>query len=215
MSYQMSISLDLGKRYIGLTNLNATLVDTNGTEITVPISLGFVEIGNGNYLWTYSAFPQNFRGGIKFKSGSEIIGFLAVNPEELEYIDVKVSSRAGAGGVSIITQQSPVPADITEPIELRLIDDYFAAEGRSIDLTSSQWPTLAGATVQFIVAGKETFSKNFTIIDDTVLRLELSSAELAIIGAGRWSYEVKATLYNGHVLTLLVANMIIVPPFGD
>ena len=210
----MSISLDLGKRYIGLTNLSATLVDINGTDLTVPINLGFVEIGNGNYLWTYSAYPQNFRGGIKFKSGTELIGFIAVNPEELEYIDVRVSSRAGAGGVSIITQQSPVPTDITEPIELRLIDDYFAAEGRSIDLTSDQWPDLAGATVQFIIAGKETFTKNFTIIDD-VLRLELSSAELAIIGAGRWSYEVKATLYNGHVLTLLVANMIIVPPFGD
>jgi hypothetical protein len=210
----MSISLDLGKRYIGLTNLSATLVDINGTDLTVPINLGFVEIGNGNYLWTYSAYPQNFRGGIKFKSGTELIGFIAVNPEELEYIDVRVSSRAGAGGVSIITQQSPVPTDITEPIELRLIDDYFAAEGRSIDLTSDQWPDLAGATVQFIIAGKETFIKNFTIIDD-VLRLELSSAELAIIGAGRWSYEVKATLYNGHVLTLLVANMIIVPPFGD
>lgn len=214
MSYQMSISLDLGKRYIGLTNLSATLVDINGTDLTVPINLGFVEIGNGNYLWTYSAYPQNFRGGIKFKSGTELIGFIAVNPEELEYIDVRVSTRAGAGGVSIITQQSPVPTDITEPIELRLIDDYFAAEGRSIDLTSDQWPDLAGATVQFIIAGKETFTKNFTIIDD-VLRLELSSAELAIIGAGRWSYEVKATLYNGHVLTLLVANMIIVPPFGD
>lgn len=214
MSYQMSISLDLGKRYIGLTNLSATLVDINGTDLTVPINLGFVEIGNGNYLWTYSAYPQNFRGGIKFKSGTELIGFIAVNPEELEYIDVRVSTRAGAGGVSIITQQSPVPTDITEPIELRLIDDYFAAEGRSIDLTSDQWPDLAGATVQFIIAGKETFTKNFTIIDD-VLRLELSSAELAIVGAGRWSYEVKATLYNGHVLTLLVANMIIVPPFGD
>ena len=54
-----------------------------------------------------------------------------------------------------------------------------------------------------------------SIINETTLRIELSSANLNAIGAGRWSYEIQAILSNGHTVTLTIGNIIIVPPFAD
>ena len=53
------------------------------------------------------------------------------------------------------------------------------------------------------------------VISSTLLRIELSNAEVRIIGAGRWDYEIRALFQNNNKITVAVGNMIIVPPFGD
>jgi hypothetical protein len=97
MAYTADFALALGSSYTGLSDLRAQLVDTSGADTGAAVSTGFVEIGNGFYLWNYAAFPDGHRGGVKFYSNASPATFLAfasINPEELENVDAKVSTRA-------------------------------------------------------------------------------------------------------------------------
>jgi len=87
MSYTLNISLALGSTKTGLS-LAAQLVDSAGADSGSEVDTGFTEIGNGNYLWNYSGFPTDFRGGVKFYVQgflTPILAFTAINPEEGEY----------------------------------------------------------------------------------------------------------------------------------
>jgi len=80
--------------------LAAQIVDTAGANIGGEVTTGFAEIGAGAYLWTYAAMPDAQRGGVKFyQSGvpGTILAFAAVNPEEAENTDAKVSTKAAPG----------------------------------------------------------------------------------------------------------------------
>ncbi len=88
MSYTASINLVLGTSKIGLS-LVAQLINTAGSSVGSSIHSGFIEIGQGNYIWTYDQFPDGFRGGIKFfdqANPSIVLAFVAINPEEIEQI---------------------------------------------------------------------------------------------------------------------------------
>lgn len=98
MTYQRDCAIALGAGQTGLT-LTAQLVDTVGANVGAVISTGFVEIGVGNYLWHYAAYPDGFRGGVVFLSGATVKAFTSVNPEEAENVDAKVTSRATVAGV--------------------------------------------------------------------------------------------------------------------
>ena len=98
MAYTICISLSLGSSKTGLT-LNAQLLDVDLNLVGSAVSSGFSEVGNGNYLWNYSGFPDGFRGGVKFYSqgsANNVLSLVSINPEEVENVDVKVSST-GSG----------------------------------------------------------------------------------------------------------------------
>lgn len=108
MSYVLSISLTLGSSKAGLT-LNAQLVDSDGNDYGSIITSGFVEIGNGYYLWKYD-FPTGFRGAVKFFEASvpgTPLGLAAINPEEAELVQnlhqegSVVTADEGTDGVTI------------------------------------------------------------------------------------------------------------------
>ena len=80
-----------------------------------------------------------------------IVGALAINPEEFEYIDANITSRCTGTGLNTSVLTSNFSIDATDSIQLRLSDDYYASEGRSLDITSEGWPSLTGATVTFEV----------------------------------------------------------------
>lgn len=89
MSYTITSSLALGTSQVSIT-LNAQLVDISGSNVGPAVSTGFVEMGNGNYIWTYSGFTAGFRGGVKFYNvlaPAIILAAVAINPEEIEFID--------------------------------------------------------------------------------------------------------------------------------
>lgn len=93
MSYTFNASLFLGTSQTGLT-LNAQLFDDNGTNVGSAIATGFIEIGNGMYMWKASV-PDNFSGGAKIfsaSSPSSILTFVSINKQEIEDINVLVSS---------------------------------------------------------------------------------------------------------------------------
>jgi len=74
------------------------------------ISDGFKEIGNGNYLWRYDQFPDNFRGGIKFYANpSSILAFTSINPEDLnlakEELEINVGHSSEKYNVNSVVHQ--------------------------------------------------------------------------------------------------------------
>lgn len=56
--------IKLGSSYTGLT-LYAILCDPDGNAVSGKIYTSFVEIGGGDYYWTYSGFPNSFVGYAK------------------------------------------------------------------------------------------------------------------------------------------------------
>ena len=214
MPFETGISLSFGKKYENCTTLSAQLINKDGTNYITPYTTGFVNLTNGYFLFT-PTIPTSFRGAIKFYCGVEFLGALAINPEEYENIDVKVSTRCVSTGTGVPTLSSPITINASEPIELRLTDDYLIQESRSIDIHSINSPDLTGSSTTFIIDSMPTFTKPAELLSLTSLRVQLSNEELQEIGAGRWSYEFRSVLSNGHIITIVVGNIIIVPPFAD
>lgn len=127
MSYTSSISISLGKSKAGIT-LFARLFDTNGDDISSDISSGFAEIGQGNFLWTYDSFPDNFRGGVKFYNQADPLVVLAatsINPEELELVG-KIQSDV----------QSIQAIVTTPPKEITIEVPHIETKGIVIDVVA-------------------------------------------------------------------------------
>lgn len=212
--YKATIGVVLGTSKTGLT-LSAQLVAQNGSNTGSLITGGFVEIGTGNYMWTYEQFPQNFRGGVKFLSSGSLMAFVTVNPELLEYVDAPISSRL-TSAIKVPTFSIPTIADEGTPVQLRLTDDYFASEGRSIDITNDTWPSLSESVVKLLINSKRGgFRKNLPVLAGNIVRVEFSRAELLQIGGGRWSFEVTTILTNNHTLTLLTGFFNVISPFNN
>lgn len=116
MSYTMTISLALGAKRTSLS-LGSQLFDTSGSNIGSEVTAGFVEIGQGNYIWTYDGFPDNFRGGVKFYNLAEpsrVLASTAINPEDAEYLDVKVSStKVDVGDIEVNVGHSDQNINVT------------------------------------------------------------------------------------------------------
>lgn len=103
MAYTLSLNLVLDEADTGLS-LEAQLIDTVGASVGSAVTSGFVEVGLGNYLWTYAAFPDGFRGGVKFQltGGGTLQAFVAVNPQDAENQDAKVTTRSSQTSVDTI-----------------------------------------------------------------------------------------------------------------
>lgn len=86
MAETLTIGLALGNNHAGIAEMRAQLIDTLGANVGAAVSTGFVEVGEGFYQWTYAAFPDEFRGGVKFYSNADagtILAYVPVNPLEL------------------------------------------------------------------------------------------------------------------------------------
>jgi len=86
MAFELEISVILGRSKDGII-INARLIDHNNHNLTDVISSGFTDIGSGNYIFRYTKFPDNFRGGVKFfEQGHEddTLTVLTINPEEID-----------------------------------------------------------------------------------------------------------------------------------
>lgn len=79
MPYQQTIGLDLGGSQTGLV-LSAQLKNTVGVNVGGAIASGFVELGAGNYAWTYAAFPDAFRGVVVFSAAGVVKTLTSINP---------------------------------------------------------------------------------------------------------------------------------------
>lgn len=89
-------------------------------------------------------------------------------------------------------------------------DDYNATDGTALDYTDSDddWPTLTSATITFAVAnGSTPFSKTGSVVTATgtgkKVRVELTAAETGAIIAGKYRFDIQATLSSGRKVTLV------------
>ncbi len=120
---------------------------------------------------------------------------------DIPYIKAKAALLTGGAE---ITLTSPV----TQGGELRIRqgDDYQAADGRSFELSSDDWPDLTGATIEWRFEGLGPVgTASIPEAGDTVqtVRLELTTEESAVVPHGHRSYEVVVTLAgSGHVVML-------------
>jgi len=228
MTYQLVVSLALGRSKADLSDLRGQLVDTSGSSVGSTISSGFIEIGsNGDYLWYYAGYPNDFRGAVKFYSlsdSTDILTLVSINPQESEYVDAKVSTRAsvidGSGGVTVV---SPVQA-VSNIVTLVRGDDYSAADSHSLDWTDTtgEWPELTSGSVIFAgsrLTREVSFSVSGSVVTPTgtskKVRAEPTAAQTGAMSVGDYQYNVYVTLSSGHRVTL-VANspMKVVENFG-
>ena len=102
-----------------------------------------------------------------------------------------------------------------DEVNLRLTDDYCASENRSLTFTSESFPSLTSKTIKIHIDGKTNFVKEMVVENSKKIKVDLTSQELATIGAGRWNYELISYTSSNHIQTVVVGNLIITPEFGD
>jgi hypothetical protein len=107
MAREVDISMDLGSANTGLVvagTLRAQLVDSDGSTNGSAISAGFIEIGNGQYLWNYADVPDTFRGLVSFYLSTSVytdplaITSLVAVVDTLEAADI--TGGAGADAIA-------------------------------------------------------------------------------------------------------------------
>ena len=113
-------------------------------------------------------------------------------------------------GTGLITTSTPVSVD--SDITLYEGDDYYAADGNSLDWTDtdSVWPVLTAATIKMYVRaadGTQWSGAGSVVVAvgaGKKVRVELTAAETtALIDKPTPStYRVRATLASGHIVTL-------------
>ena len=125
------------------------------------------------------------------------------------------SGSAGAALGSIGSAQVIITSPVANSgiITIYAGDDYYAVDGRSIDVTdaSGLWPDLTGATVTFKAGA---FSKAMTVITPTgtakKVRLELTKVETASILPRTNPYKITAVLATTAHVTTLVESLLTV-----
>jgi len=83
-------------------------------------------------------------------------------------------------------------------------DDYYAADGRSLDWSGTNWPDLTGATVTWLCDSQAVACTVLTPGATTqTVRLELTAAQAAALGAQNYVFDIEAVLDSGHTITLV------------
>lgn len=208
MAYTLTFSLALGSSQTGLT-LSAQLKDTTGANVGGAITTGFYEVGLGNYTWTYASIPDAHRGLVVFSAAGVVKAIAAINPEEAENTDVKTSTRAVAGSVTV---SSPVSA--AGNITVVRGDDYKQVDGRALSFTLTNAPSITGATLKFTAVNRSTGTTLVltpTVTSATAFYAEMTKAQTATLGLGAiHAFDVQATLASGNVVTLVTGTMTVV-----
>lgn len=82
-------------------DLKARLYEADGAPASDWVTAGFTEIGGASaeWQWLYDGFPAGFRGRVEFWTDAatpEFVAFAAINPQESENADVRMSTRPDA-----------------------------------------------------------------------------------------------------------------------
>jgi hypothetical protein len=87
-------------------------------------------------------------------------------------------------------------------VEIVQGDDYYAADGRALSWTLTDFPSLAGATITFR-CGSVTKTGSATGTGTQVVSVELSKTDTNLLTAELSSFSVTAVLANTHEVTLI------------
>lgn len=166
MAYTLSINIVLADTDTGLT-LSAQLVDTAGANVGSAVTSGFVEFASGQYGWTYASFPDSFRGFVKFSSGGTFKAAVAINPQDAEFLDQKVSTPVYYADAEMnrdnsnaqdeyactwLKNDSPITSGITSPT-IEIIDLIS-----NTTLLAETAMTASGTSFKYIATGGQRMS---------------------------------------------------------
>lgn len=209
MAYTMTIGLLADAE--GLT-FSAQLINSAGSNVGSAVTTGFIDLGDGYYSWTYTGFPDAFRGVVTFTADAEIKAILPVNPQGAEYLDSKVSSRApSGGGGGRVTVFTPVADDLD--VTLVRGDDYNADDDRALRWTGA-WPELTGTiafTARRIAGGDPLLTAAGEITGAQEVQVELVGTDTDDLRPGTYRYDVQATLTSGRKVTLAIGRLTLIP----
>lgn len=94
-------------------------------------------------------------------------------------------------------------------IKLVYGDDYYAVDGRSLDIPCAPCPDLTGATISFKARGASLVTVTGTVLSASSVRIELAAANVMAIGAEVAPYDISAVLLNGHTVTLVSGSCVV------
>lgn len=219
MAYTLDFGLALGSSKAGLADLRAQVVDTAGSDVGAAASTGFVEIGQGYYLWHYAAFPDGQRGGVKFYSNAAptvFLAFVALNPEEAENTDAKVTTRLASGTVAadvtaILADTGatlpasiaalPTGADVLAQAEAALVSTDAAIAAVKVDTAAILLDTGTDGVV--LANNAITAAK---IATDAIGSDELATTATAEIAAAAWAYVTRTLTTTAAATTAAVTG---------
>ena len=176
-----------------------------GAEITT----GFVEKGNGFYEWTGNITPGATFGMAFFNDANDArLADRVFEPADfLTLADLELFAGLPAVAVTLVSA-----IDSDGNIEIVQGDEYYASESRALVFSSTNWPTLSGATVRFTARLRTDTAESVTadceVVTATgsskVVRFELPAEDTEGLEVGNENYvfDLEATLANGHVVTL-------------
>lgn len=221
---------------LGKTGLTVAIdvyrVDRSSGTSTLIVSGGTcIEIGGGLYryllasadltLYDYIAVLKTATDTVdiqhvpalwtRFSEGSET-RFDSLDSDNADLADQLTTIQNTVSGDSFtVTVVSPVAEDGT--IQIVRGDDYFAADGRSIDIVITGGHDLTGATAK-LTSRKGTVTWQLSSVSiltpagsSKTIRFESSRSETKDLAVGSWKYDVEVTLSNTHSFTPQIGEM--------
>lgn len=156
------------------------------------------------------------------KWGGANVGGMPLSSLDEQAIADAIIDQLGGESINVTVVQPVLPnSDIT----IYAGDDYDNDELRSLEWTTDDaaiWPDLTGASIAFIAtkrtdrSGDASLSKAGSVVVATgankKVRVELSASDTdsLVRGENVYAYALRATLPNGHVITLQTGNVTVI-----
>lgn len=191
-------------------------------------SVTYAENGGGFYTALTTAITDQ-TGVWALASQAMVNGVIYSDASELDVLpDTGMTPTRAAKldslGAGSVTVQSPVTQ--TGDVTLYQRNDYAATEARSLDWTTTvdgQWPDLTGASIVFVARpstgepGEGVYALGSVITPTGAqhVRVEITAAATRNAKPGSQTYQVRATLGNGDIITLATGQAKIIGYLGN
>jgi hypothetical protein len=205
MAQELNINIALGSSKSGLT-LKAQLVNASGANVGGEVTGGFSDIGQGNYLWHYAAYPDDFTGGVKFINDADeaLMAFVGLNASDFgaggsgddpleslvpgSYAAGTAGAALGRIGVGVISVTSALAPG--GDLFLYQGDTYSLENGRALEFIDEDatWPDLTGGEAKFYL---QDLVINAEVTTPTKITVELTATQTASLSAIKKQYAVK------------------------
>lgn len=141
----LDIDIHLGTSKTGLS-LKAQLVDSSNAPVGSEITTGFSELGNGDYMWHYASFPDDFRGAVKFyKTDGTYMASTCINPTEI-----------APHGLDLVQIESGVNARQALSIMASVLAGVLSGANNEITIRAIRNPSVTRVVAQTTTMGERT-----------------------------------------------------------
>lgn len=151
MSYnEQTISISLGERYENI-NLKATIKDKLGNDVSgkVGITTGFTRVGNGNFVWYYDKFEEQFVGSIVFQNvaDNEVLSVVSLNSDD-------------NADQTVITTSNSTNLNGWYDTAIQMIDDWIP----SATYTATQWYRRFNLAAKTSIESSLSFASGYSLV---------------------------------------------------